>query len=418
MTLIKTSILSFVSTVVRMIAGLAINKAAAIYIGPSGLALIGQFQNFTQLIMTLAQGAINSGVTKYTAEYSNDSNKLSILFSTSIKISLFFSILTGLVVILLSNQLSTYFFKSYNYGYIFVIFGFTIVLFVFNNLLLSIINGLKEIRTFFLLSVINGIYSLVFTTSLIILLGLDGALIALVTNQSIIFLVTLWFIRKHNIIRYSNFNQKFSTPDARKLFKYSTLAILSSVLYQGYFLFTRELLIQTNGLELSGLWQGMVFISLTYCGIFFSIFSTYYLPKLSETNERNLLFSELRHGLYLFIPILVILIAAVYILRDFIIITLFTKEFSPMRELFFFQLAGDFLKIISFLFSTILAAKAKIRIAVYSEIFFYSISFITTYYFIVNYGVIGATYAHFLNYTLFFIFSVWIFFRVSNEYKQ
>ncbi len=417
MTLIKTSVLSFASTIVRMIAGLAINKAAAIYIGPSGLALIGQFQNFTQLVMTLAQGAINSGVTKYTAEYSNDSLKLSILLSTSAKISLFFSILIGLVIILLSNQLSTYFLKSVNYDYIFIIFGFTIIFFVFNNLLLSIINGLKEIRIFFLINVINGIYSLIFTTSLIIFLELEGALIALVTNQSIIFLMTLWFIRKHNIIRYNNFNQKFSTHDSRKLFKYSTLAILSSVLYQGYFLFTRDLLIQTNGIEISGLWQGMILISLTYSGIFFSIFSTYYLPKLSEINERDLLFAELRQGLYLFIPILIILIALVYYLRNLIIITLFTKEFLQMQELFFFQLAGDFLKLISFLFSTILTAKAKIKIAIYSEIFFYFISFISTYYFIISYGVIGATYAYFLNYALFFIFSVCIFFMVSNEYK-
>ena len=59
MTLIKTSLLSFIATVVKLLAALVINKAVALYIGPSGLAVIGQFQNMLQLAMTASQGAIN-----------------------------------------------------------------------------------------------------------------------------------------------------------------------------------------------------------------------------------------------------------------------------------------------------------------------------------------------------------------------
>ena len=68
MTLIKTSLLSFVATVVKLSSVLVINKAIALYVGPSGLAVLGQFQNMLQLAMTASQGAINAGVTKYTAE--------------------------------------------------------------------------------------------------------------------------------------------------------------------------------------------------------------------------------------------------------------------------------------------------------------------------------------------------------------
>ena len=39
-----------------------------------------------------------------------------------------------------------------------VIFGFTIVLFVVNNLLLSILNGLKEIKTWVMINIIQSIY--------------------------------------------------------------------------------------------------------------------------------------------------------------------------------------------------------------------------------------------------------------------
>ena len=50
MTLIKTSLLSAISTLIRIISGFIITKVIAIYAGPSGVALVGQLQNF---IMTI-----------------------------------------------------------------------------------------------------------------------------------------------------------------------------------------------------------------------------------------------------------------------------------------------------------------------------------------------------------------------------
>lgn len=41
MTLVKTSILSFIATAIKMLAAIVINKAVAFYIGPSA----GQFKN-------------------------------------------------------------------------------------------------------------------------------------------------------------------------------------------------------------------------------------------------------------------------------------------------------------------------------------------------------------------------------------
>ena len=212
-----------------MLSALVVNKAIAVYIGPSGLALIGQFQNFSQLVMTVAKGGINNGVTKYTAEYDKDNQRLSILFSTAGKISLYSSLIVGFAIVLLSKYASIHFLKNADYTYIFVIFGLTIVLFVINNLLLSIINGLKEIKTWIIINIIQSIYSLIFTSVLIFFLGLDGALIALVTNQSVILLVVLWIIRKHSIITYENFKDGFDVTEAKKLARFSAMAITSAL---------------------------------------------------------------------------------------------------------------------------------------------------------------------------------------------
>ena len=69
MTLIKTSVLTAISTIIKLIAGFVINKVIAIYVGPSGLAVVGQLQNFMSIITTISNGAITNGIVKYTAEY-------------------------------------------------------------------------------------------------------------------------------------------------------------------------------------------------------------------------------------------------------------------------------------------------------------------------------------------------------------
>ena len=53
---------------------LGINRVLAVYRGPAGYGVLGQFQNAVQMIITFACGAINTKVTKYTAE--NNQNEV------------------------------------------------------------------------------------------------------------------------------------------------------------------------------------------------------------------------------------------------------------------------------------------------------------------------------------------------------
>ena len=403
MTLINTSILTFISTLIKMLVALVINKAVAVYIGPTGLALIGQFQNFTQLVMTAAQGAINNGVIKYTAEYGKDDKRIPILFSTASKISFFSSLGVGAGIIIFSQYASLHFLKSEGYSYIFLIFGFTIVLFVVNNLLLSILNGLKEIKTWVMINIIQSIFSLIFTTLLIVWLGLDGALIALVTNQSVILLVVLWMIRKHPIIKVENFKQKFDTPEAKKLAGFVAMAITTTLTAPVAHLIIRNYIGETLSWEDAGYWQAIWYISTMYLMVVTTTLSVYYLPKLSELTEKAELRKELRQGYKIIMPIVTILAVTVFLLRDFIIWLLFTEEFTPMRELFLWQLVGGVIKVAALLMAYLMHAKVMIKTYISTEIVF-SISFaLLSIWFVDQFGLLGMSYSYAANYTLYLI---------------
>ena len=388
------------ATAVKMIAGIAINKAVALYIGPSGLALVGQFQSFSQLAITAAQGAINNGVTKYTAEYGINDRRIPILFSTAIKISLVSSVSVGGTVVLLSSYASEYFLKSENYSYIFIIFGFTIVFFVINSLLLSIINGLRDIRTWVTINIIQSIYSIIFTTLLIVSLGFDGVLIALVTNQSIIFVIVLWMLRKHQVIKIKNFNSSFDIAHCKKLAPFALMAITSAAIVPISHLIIRTNIGETISWSSAGYWQAIWHISTIYLTVVTTTLSIYYLPRLSEIAEKVELRREILNGYKIILPIIIATSFIIFLLKDFLILMLFTDEFAPMSELFLWQLVGNVMKISSFLFGYLVVAKAMTKTYISTELIF-SISFVLlSELFVERYGLVGMSYSYAVNYGL------------------
>ncbi|MDL9985129.1 O-antigen translocase [Providencia rettgeri] len=415
MTLIKTSLLSLIATFFKMLSGLVINKAVSVYIGPAGLAVIGQFQNFSQVVLIAAQGAINSGVVKYTAEYGQDSPKVPSLFSTALRISLISSIIVGFLLIIFSSFFSKKILDNIEYNFIFILFGFTVILFVLNGLLLSIINGLKEIRNYIKINIIQSLYSLFFTSLLIYFFGLKGALIALATNQSIIFFVTLFMLRKHTVVIWENFTSSFDKGISKKLFAFSAMALTSAIMVPTSQFIIRDYIATTQGLDQAGYWQGVWYISTTYLMIVTTALSTYYLPRLSEITTKKELKQEILQGYKILLPIVITCGLIIYLLRDFIISLLFSDSFTPMKPLFTWQIAGDIFKIASWLLAYVMLAKSMTKSFIITEIFF-SLSFITfSYILIQNYGTIGATYAYFLNYLSYLLF---MFFYITKSMRN
>lgn len=405
MTMIKTSILGFIATLIKMISGLVINKAISLYVGPAGLALIGQFQNFSQLAMTAAQGAINTGVTKYTAEYGKDREKMAVLFSTAGKISLICSIFVGGSIILLSKYASIYFFETIRYEYVFIIFGFTIVLFVINNLLLSIINGLRETKAWIMINIIQSVYSLIFTTLLIFVLGMDGALIALVTNQSVILFVVLWVIRRHKILNLVIFKERFSRTEAKKLSSFALMTIITLASGPTSLVLVRNFITKTEGLEVAGYWQAIWSLSTMALLLFMTVMRIYFLPRLSELDNRSLLRKELVNGIVLFTLVASIGSLIIYIYREWIVIVLFSKDFLPMINLFFWQILGSIVKVIGTFFGILLSAKAKNFRVIIANVLFSFLYVILTYYFYDKMKLDGVVFAFFVTNILYLIFA-------------
>ena len=415
MNLIKTSFYSSISTAIRIISSFVVTKVIAIYIGPAGLAVMGNFQNFINILSGLATCSINNGVIKYTAEYGSDPIKLKALFSSSFKIIICSSAVVGLTCILISKYLSNKILHVPDFAYLFIIFGLTVILFALNTLILSILNGRKEIRKFTLVNVISSILSLVITVGLIYYKHLNGALLSLVLAQTCIFFVAFYILSKCEWFSISIFSGKVDIGILRQLFRFSAMGITSAVAGPLALLLIRNYITTRISGQAAGYWEAISRISSIYLMLVTTSLAIYYLPKLSETHNPKEVKHEIVYGYKVIMPIVIITSVSMYLLRYLIIRLLFSQQFIPMEPLFLFQLLGDNIKIASWLLAFLMLAKAMAKMYIITEIIF-SITYVGfSFLFVSRFGLIGATYAYAINY-LIYLFTC--FFLLKKKYLQ
>lgn len=404
MTLIKTSLLNGIAVVIKMLTLLGLNKILAIYVGPSGYAALGQFQNAVQMITTLASGAINTGVTKYTAEYHEDEAKQHAVWRTAGTISLVGSVLVAIAVIAFNKPLAGWFLKDESLGSVFIWFAATLVLFVFNTLLLAILNGKKEIQRYVTANVAGSLFALAVTTVMAIQLGLFGALVALAIYQSLSFFVTLTLTYKASWFRLSYLLGVIDKQSAKNLAKFTAMALTSAACVPLSHILIRNHLGETLGWDAAGYWEAMWRLSAAYLMLVTTTLGVYYLPKLSELQDPGEIKKEILQGYKIILPVAAACGLVIYLLRDFIIRVLFTTEFAEMEVLFGWQLVGDTLKIGSWLLGYVLTAKALMSLFVVSEIIFSFLFFFIIYVMTDIWGLEASSIAHAINYLLHFCF--------------
>ncbi|MCT7498041.1 O-antigen translocase [Aliarcobacter cryaerophilus] len=408
MTLIKTSVLTAISTIITVISAFIINKVVAIYAGPTGLALIGQLKDFVTMLTNISNGAITQGVVKYTAEYQTIKEKQKI-FSTSIIISLISSFIIAIILFGFSEYLSELILKDIQYSSVFLVFGSSIFLFALNTVLISILNGQKEIKKYVLVNIVNSIVTLILTSLLVVKFNIQGALYALVINQSIVFFVTLMFVLKSVWFKWEYFKQGVDKDSLVKLSKYSLMAITSAIAAPVSFLIIRNHIGENLGWDSAGYWQGIWYISSMYLLVVTTSLSVYYLPKLSEIQDKNELKKEIFIGYKIIMPIVAFMSLVIFLLKEYVILIAFSDKFMPMIELFKWQLIGDIIKIASWLLAYLMLAKAMTKVFVTTEIIFSVLFVCLSILFINSFGLVGITYAFSLNYLLYLITMIFIF---------
>lgn len=403
MSLIRTSLLNVVAVVMRLISAMALNKILAIYLGPAGFAIIGQFQNVVSIAFNLAGGIVTQGVTKGTAEYFDDELKQHAVWKTAIRLSIWASLMAATGLLFAKGWLTKWLFQSTDVSTVFVWLALALPAMVINNILLAIINGKKEVGIYVTVNIIGSLLSLMVTGVLAYYFGLYGALVAFTINPAILLISTSAIVANKEWFRVEFAWGRIDSKALREISGFGVMGLTSAVTVPAAYMLVRDYLGTRLGVEYAGYWQATWKISEIYLMLVTSTLSVYYLPRIAEIRSSRELKFEIFKVYKLVMPIVISGALLIYLLRDFIIEILFTANFSPMRELFPWQVAGDVIKVGSWILAYVMLGRAMIKQFVVTETLF-SIFFVILSYLLVDvYGLIGVSIAYAINYCCYLI---------------
>lgn len=106
----QVTILSGIVTLLRLVCGFFISKVVAVYTGPSGLAALGQLQNFVTFINGFIASQVSQGVNRYTAENRHDYSAAALFWRAALKLSIAASTVIIIIGVLLSEKLAIWLF--------------------------------------------------------------------------------------------------------------------------------------------------------------------------------------------------------------------------------------------------------------------------------------------------------------------
>jgi O-antigen/teichoic acid export membrane protein len=401
---IKIASLNSVSIITRILAGFVTSKFIALYIGPSGLALVGNLRDFFSTLQSFSILGFYSGIVKYVAEFKKDALKLSQTLSTVAYSVIASSLILSAGCFFGANTINRIIFTEANdYAYIIRMIAAVLPFYAINTVILAFLNGLSNFKRILTIQISGHILGALLTIYLIYNHQIQGALLAVVLSEVLLLFITLARIYKK--VEFFTLIQlkAFSVDKLKMLSSFSMMSLFTALLTPLVMLSIRNYIIDTQALNDAGYWQAMKRLSSYYLMFVTSLVTLYALPRFSEIQTNREFRREIAWLFKSIVPLFALILISIYFLRHVIIEVVFSKEFAPVERLFFWQLIGDFIKMGSVIIATQLVAKKMFWEFLITE----ALSFLTLYlasiFLIERFGVVGATMAHFVNYLVYLI---------------
>jgi len=412
-TLLKLISLNSLSIFLRIGIGVVVSKFLAVFVGPSGMALVGNLRNFLTTIEGFSVFGFQNGVVKLIADNKLEINKKKQIVSTVCLITFIAIFIVSILILVFIDIISKFIFNSsLDYNFMFKILVLCLPFYSFSVLFLSVLNGLELYKKVITINIIGSIIGLFISVFLIANYNLNGALLSIIITPSILFFITFYYINKEiellNYIRFKNYNKEI----AKSLFAFSSMALYSAILAPVISIIIRNYIIETNSIDHAGFWDAITRISSYYMLFVSAILSLYFLPKLTVSNsalDTNKVYLEYYKTI---LPIFIIGVIFVFFTKDLIISILFTNEFNPVSELFFWQLVGDVFKVFSWVLALQFLAKKQVKNYFITETISFIILITSSIICINMFDLKGVVIAHAITY---FVYAIMMLFFAKKE---
>ena len=365
------------------------------------MALIGNLRNFLTAIQSIAILGLYKGVVKFISQFKTQADELTKTLSTVFYLGFFSSVLLSFLCYYNATFINGLIFHNhYNYTYVIETLALVLPFYALNMFAFSIMNGFSKYKILLIINIISQVLGLLVTLLLIWQEHIDGALLAMVITPALNLLITIVGIAfRQNLIASIRITE-ISLSVLNKLSPYMIMALVSVVALPIVMIIIRNYIIAEIGLEAAGYWEAMNRISSYYLMFITSIITLYIVPRLSEIDSKKDFRKEVIGFYKSVMPIFGLGLLLLYFLKSLIVPLIFSDDFKPVENLFFWQLLGDFIKVLSIVIAYQFLAKKMFVHFILIEVFLVVMLYSSSVYLIDIFGVEGAVIGHFVTYVM------------------
>ena len=366
----------FINIILRLIR----SKAIALLIGPIGMGISNLLLTTMELINGLTNLGLERSAVKDISLANTNSNSKSVAITISIlKKLVWLTITVGvLLMILLAPWLSEIAFGNKDYTISFVWISIALLFKQLSSSQLAILQGLRKLKSLAKANLLGNFIGLLITLPLYYYYKIDAIVPAIIIATFMSFVFTYYYSHKLDIESVT-ISRKEAVSEGKGMINLGVMLSLSSLItllvayiiriYIGSANETEEL-----GLIDVGLYSAGFVILNSYVGIIFNAMGTDYFPRLSEiANDikklRKTVLEQATVAILLITPIIVVFLAC----APFIIVILYSHEFSPIVAMVTWGILGMIFKAVSWSMGYMIIAKGDSKVFIKTAIGFNTI---------------------------------------------
>jgi PST family polysaccharide transporter len=377
------------------------------------MALMGNLRSFTSLLDSIGTLGVQSGVLQKVAKNQSKKEVLSSFVRNIFWILFMVSLLMSIILISGNEYFGNMIFNN-NSQYYFTLYfiAFFIPFQILHLFFITVLNGFSYYKKVTQISIYGSLISLLISFILIWFHGIYGALVSMSISSFFLFLFSGYFFFKtfSFLDLFKKIRIDFSV--LKGLIPFGIMSLYTAILTPIIYIFIRNSITSEVSIEASGWFEAMQRISGFYFMFISTLVSFYFLPELIKADSESEKLNLTKKFFTQVIPIFVIVLIGIYFCKDYIIKLLLTPDFYQVRELFIWQLIGDFFKAMSLILGIRFYAIKDIKGYLITESVSFLIFFATSLFFIPFYGAIGAVLSYAVTYLLYFLVLVFYFRKV------
>ena len=383
-----------IHSLLRLVLSFISIKFTAIYLGPSGLALVAQLGNFISICHGVLGGGLGTATARLYPEFRSDPVGRRRFLATAWRLASLFAVISIAAIALGSGPLARWLLTSDEHGTAVMLAGVAVACLVLNTVIMSAINGAGELGRVVISNVIAAVVGCAVYVPASVVWGISGGLIGYAISQMVFLPVSLVILRWSSSVAPGDFLGKFHRAEAQRILGFVPMLIAHSVMSPLGLILIRDMVASQLGLATAGLWQATWRLSEVYLGVVMASLSLYFHPRLGEVVGTPALRKEIVQTFAQVVGITAATALTIFVLRDWVVRIVFTVEFLPVRDLMPFQLLGDVLRMAAWTLGFVLVALVRSRWYIALEVLVPAIYLGGALLLVPEYGARGVTWAY------------------------